>query len=57
MRQRVGSVWVKDRGSKTVAAFGGVEVLLKLATFACQESQAGSGRRCPIAAGRLVDES
>ena len=32
----------KDCGSKTVATFGGVEVLLKLATFACQGAQAGS---------------
>ena len=29
----------KERGSKAVALFGGIEVLLKLATFACDGAQ------------------
>ena len=43
------TVTAVDCGSKTVATFGGVEVLLKLATFACQgaqeKKQTGPGKR------------
>ena len=33
------SPFTKERGSRAVAMFGGVDVLLKLATFACNAAQ------------------